>query len=77
MDVAILFRQNHVMTTGHLDSQVVFAVDFLNIGMQRYPWGWSLVTTILFWLKHNIYAQISEKMEWRKQKKTIINTIIC
>ena len=27
------------------------------------PWGPSLVMTILFWLKHNIYAQLSEKTD--------------
>ena len=32
--------------------------------------------TTLFWLKHNIYAQLSEK--WSEgSRKTIINTIIC
>ena len=32
------------------------------------PWGQSLVMTILFWLKHDIYAQLSAKTEWRKLK---------
>ena len=43
-------------------------------GMVRYatPWGQSLVMTFLFRLKHNIYAQLSEKTEWRKQKKQLL-----
>ena len=45
----------------------------MNIGMLcPVPWGQSLETAILFRLKHNIYAQLSEKTEWRKQKKQLL-----
>ena len=52
----------------------------MNIGTLRPgPWGQSLVTTILFWLKHNIYAQknFQKRRSEKEAERTIINTIIC
>ena len=49
---------------GCLDSQVVFTLDFSTLvgyalGHEVDPW----LQLFFFWLKHNIYAQLSEKME--------------
>ena len=52
----------------------------MNIGTLRPgPWGRSLVTTILFRLKHNIYARKNFQKRWseKEAERTIINTIIC